>query len=154
MKTIIHVNQHKIKSNAKNNDNQPVLTCKTYKSNVYGHSAEILDDKGTSVASVIYRPNKPLSCGAKVWIETQKNVRVSTDLTSSKVSKREIKKPNTINFEWTDELVKEFARVSQAGSYGDYRGCNKLEQKIERFKEIKLFELHEELSQICDIDEK
>lgn len=154
MKTIIHVNQHKIKSNAKNNDNQPVLTCKTYKSNVYGHSAEILDAEGIPVASVIYRPNKPLSCGAKVWIETQNNVRVSTDLTGKTVSEKKIKKPDTIDFKWTDELVEEFARVSQAGSYGDYDGCVKLEQKLERFKEIKLFELHEELSQICDIDEK
>jgi len=76
MKTLIHVNQHKIKSNYKHNTNEPVLTCKTYKSNTYGHSAEILDDNGNVVARIIYSPNKPLSCGAKVWIETENKVNV------------------------------------------------------------------------------
>ena len=31
MKTIIHVNQHKIKANTKNGTNEPVLTVKTIK---------------------------------------------------------------------------------------------------------------------------
>lgn len=31
MKTIIHINQHIIKSNRKNNVTEPVLTCKSYK---------------------------------------------------------------------------------------------------------------------------
>ena len=31
MKTIIHVNQHVIKANRKNNKDNPVLTVKTYK---------------------------------------------------------------------------------------------------------------------------
>jgi len=69
MKTIIHVNQHVIKSNKKNNVVEPVLTCKTYKSNVYAHEVEI---KGPS--KVVYSPEKPLSCGAHVWIETQEEV--------------------------------------------------------------------------------
>lgn len=71
MKTIIHVNQHKIKSNAKRGRNEPVLTVKTYKSNDYAH--EVLID-GPSV--VKYSPEKPLSCGARVWIETESEVRV------------------------------------------------------------------------------
>ena len=33
MKKRIHVNQFKIKSNAKHNKNEPVLTIKTYKDN-------------------------------------------------------------------------------------------------------------------------
>ena len=69
MKTIIHVNQHKIRSNCKNNTNEAVLTCKTYKSNTYAHEVDI---KGPS--KVIYSPDKPLSCGAKVWIETESEV--------------------------------------------------------------------------------
>lgn len=69
MKTIIHVNQHVIKDNRKNNLNNPVLTVKTYKSNKYAHTVEIL---GSS--RVIYRPHKPLSCGAHVWIETESEV--------------------------------------------------------------------------------
>jgi Icc-related predicted phosphoesterase len=41
MKTIIHVNQHIIKANRKNNTNNPVLTIKTYKENRYAHEVEI-----------------------------------------------------------------------------------------------------------------
>jgi hypothetical protein len=74
MKTIIHVNQHVIKSNAKKGKNEPVLTCKTYKTNDYAHEAIIYGQDGLEAAKVVYRPNKPLSCGAKVWIETQNKI--------------------------------------------------------------------------------
>jgi len=67
----IHVNQHKIKSNKKYNKKDPVLTVKTSKSNTYGHEVVI---HGPS--KVIYNPDKPLSCGAKVWIETEADVDV------------------------------------------------------------------------------
>ena len=77
MKTIIHVNQHVIKSNRKHNKSEPVLTCKTYKSTTYAHTAEILDSFGNVVATVVYRPDKPLSCGAHVWIETTNEVRTT-----------------------------------------------------------------------------
>jgi hypothetical protein len=69
MKTIIHVNQHVVKANAKNGTTDPVLTVKTYKDNKYAHEVEI---KGES--KVVYSPDKPLSCGARVWIETQAEV--------------------------------------------------------------------------------
>ena len=71
MKTIIHVNQHEIKANKKNGNNNPVLIVKTYKSNTYAHGVII---KGSS--KVVYSPFKPLSCGAKVWIETEAEVEV------------------------------------------------------------------------------
>jgi hypothetical protein len=76
MKTIIHVNQHVIKSNTKNNENKPVLTCKTYKNNVYASEILILDNNGIEVAKIIYSKDKPLSCGAKVWIETQNEIKI------------------------------------------------------------------------------
>jgi hypothetical protein len=41
MKTIIHVNQHNIKKNRKDNLNLPVLTVKTYKSNIYTNRVKI-----------------------------------------------------------------------------------------------------------------
>jgi len=69
MKTIIHVNQHIVKSNSKNNVNEPVLTVKTYKNNIYAHEVEIKGD-----SKVVYSPDKPLGCGAHVWIETQNEV--------------------------------------------------------------------------------
>jgi len=69
MKTIIHVNQHIIKSNHKNKERKPVLTVKTYRDNNYVSEVEI---KGNS--KIIYSPDKPLPCGAKVWIETESEV--------------------------------------------------------------------------------
>jgi hypothetical protein len=69
MKTIVHVNQHVIKSNLKSGEVDPVLTVKTYKTNTYAHEVEI-----TGPCKVIYSPDKPLSCGARVWIETQSEV--------------------------------------------------------------------------------
>jgi len=70
VKKRIHVNQHKIKSNRKTGDREPVLTVKTYKDNTYCH--EVLIE---GPCRVIYSPDKPLSCGARVWIETEENVR-------------------------------------------------------------------------------
>jgi len=78
VKTIIHVNQHIIKANRKNQATDAVLTVKTYKSNTYAHEAIIRDDNGVEVARVIYRPDRPLSCGAHVWIETQLEVETIT----------------------------------------------------------------------------
>ncbi len=71
MKTIVHVNQLVIRNNTKTGDRAPVLTVKTYKSNDYGHEVEI-----AGPCRVVYRPDKPLSCGARVWIETNSEVSV------------------------------------------------------------------------------
>jgi hypothetical protein len=76
VKTIIHVNQHNIKKNVKNGTKDPVLTVKTYKSNDYAHQAIIKDKNGEEVARIIYSPEDPLSCGARVWIETQNEVEI------------------------------------------------------------------------------
>lgn len=71
MKTKIHVNQHNIKANSKDGGNRPVLTVKTYKTNTYAHEVNILGP-----SKLVYSPNKPLDCGAKVWIETEAEVEV------------------------------------------------------------------------------
>tara|TARA_R100000908_G_C3723487_1_gene125390 strand:+ start:45 stop:281 length:237 start_codon:yes stop_codon:yes gene_type:complete len=76
MKKKIHVNQHIIKRNAKTGEREPVITCKTYKENKYGHQVIIKDAAGNEVARVIYSPDKPLSCGAKVWVQTECDVEV------------------------------------------------------------------------------
>lgn len=69
MKKKIHVNQHSIKANARG-ANLPVFTVKTYKGNTVGHSVEI---EGKMVMS--FHEN-PLSCGARVWLETEGRVLV------------------------------------------------------------------------------
>jgi len=33
-----------------------------------------MSQDGTEVATVVYSPNKPLPCGARVWIETELEV--------------------------------------------------------------------------------
>ena len=72
LKKRIHVNMHHIRHNKKHGTNKPVITVKTSKSNDYGHAVEILGP-----SKVIYRPEKPLSCGARVWIETNADVNIS-----------------------------------------------------------------------------
>ena len=70
MKTIIHVNQHVVKRNSKTGEREPCLTVKqASKRNTYCHEVEI-----AGPSRVVYSPDKPLSCGAKVWIETESEV--------------------------------------------------------------------------------
>ena len=71
MKTYIHVNQHKIRANKKNNENNPVLTVKQGKKNTYCHEVSI---KGPS--TVVYSGNEKtlLPCGARVAVVTESDV--------------------------------------------------------------------------------
>jgi len=72
-RTIIHVNQHVIKANRKHGTIDPVLTVKGRGGRgkaLYGH--EVAGDG----FKVIYRPERPLSCGAHVWIETERPVAI------------------------------------------------------------------------------
>lgn len=69
MKHIVHVNQHVIKANGKTGARDPVLTVKNYKENRYAHEVTI-----NGPCRIVYSPDKPLSCGAKVWIETESEV--------------------------------------------------------------------------------
>lgn len=70
-KTVIHVNQHRIKANRKHCTNEPVITVKSRSRNQYGRSVTI-----HGPARVVYSPEKPLSCGATCWIETYAEVEV------------------------------------------------------------------------------
>lgn len=69
MRTIIHVNQHKVRKRE-----EKTLTVKTYKSNTYARTVEICGP-----SKVVYSPDKPLSCGARVWIETQSEVVIDPE---------------------------------------------------------------------------
>lgn len=74
MITRIHVNRNRIGSNAKHGTEMPVIAVKKGSSNRYGNQVDILDTNGDVVASIIYSPQNPLSCGAKVWIQTKNPV--------------------------------------------------------------------------------
>ncbi len=69
MKKIIHINQHVIRSNRKTGAREPVITVKTYKSNSYAKEVLI-----NGPCRIVYSPDKPLPCGATVWIETNEDV--------------------------------------------------------------------------------
>ena len=71
-KTRIHVNQHVIRANKKNEENNPCITVKTGSENIYGHEVTI-----NGPSKVVYSPDKPLSCGAKLWIETTAPVTIT-----------------------------------------------------------------------------
>ena len=67
----IHVNMHKVRANKKHGTNEPVITIKEGKSNIYCHEVDILGP-----SKLVYRPDKPLSCGARVWIETNAELKI------------------------------------------------------------------------------
>ena len=73
MKTYIHVNQHKIRSNKKNGLSEDVITVKRGRTNTYCSEVRILGE-----SRVVYGGNdKPiLSCGARVVIETESEVEI------------------------------------------------------------------------------
>ena len=75
-KKYIHVNQHRIRANKKNGTNAPVITIKEGRKNTYCNSVEIL-----GASTIRYGGNdKPiLSCGARVVIETESEVRISNE---------------------------------------------------------------------------
>jgi len=68
----IHINQHVIRANSKNEERKPPITIKTSDANHKGWSVDI-----HGVSSVRYSPDKPLNCGAKVWVETTSAVTLS-----------------------------------------------------------------------------
>jgi hypothetical protein len=70
----IHVNQHTVRSNTKSDKRMPPLSVKTYNSNTLCYEVTILGP-----SKVVYRPDNPLSCGAKVWIETEVEVEMVTE---------------------------------------------------------------------------
>ena len=72
-KTYIHVNQHKIRSNKKNNMNEPVITIKKGKDNTYCHEVKI---KGESFVKYVGNEKALLSCGARVVIETEGEIEI------------------------------------------------------------------------------
>lgn len=73
MKTFIHVNQHRIRSNKKHGLDEPVITIKRGRTNTYCNEVRILGD-----SVVRYGGNDApiLSCGARVVIETEAEVEV------------------------------------------------------------------------------
>jgi len=68
----LHVDKHVIASNLKHGTDLPPLTVQTSKG---PHKARTVKINGPS--EFFYRPEKPLSCGARAWIETHAEVEFS-----------------------------------------------------------------------------
>lgn len=62
---IIHINRNIIQQNAKHGKQDPVVRVEENGVVTYCMEVEI---KGPS--RMVYRPDKPRKCGAKLWIET------------------------------------------------------------------------------------
>ena len=67
----IIVNRHRIKSNKKDDANLPPISVKCVKETLHGHNTRILGP-----STIQYSPEKPLNCGATLWIETKAEVHV------------------------------------------------------------------------------
>ena len=63
------MNKHVIKSNLKHGLNDPPITVKGTNRNDYGHEADIYYD-GKLIGQFKYTPDKPLSCGARLYFQT------------------------------------------------------------------------------------
>jgi hypothetical protein len=69
----IHINQHVIRRNNKVTDGnyEPPITVKQGKSNTYAYGVTV-----HGPCTVVHSPDKPLSCGAKVWLETTADITI------------------------------------------------------------------------------
>jgi hypothetical protein len=71
---IIHINRNIIQQNAKHGRSEPVV--RVEENGVVKYCMEVII-KGPS--HMVYRPNKPRPCGAKLWIETDAEVEMIGD---------------------------------------------------------------------------
>lgn len=65
-KTIVHVNQHIIRANETKGKRNPPLTIRQGRRITRAYEVDLVGP-----VKVVYRPDKPLSCGARVWIECE-----------------------------------------------------------------------------------
>lgn len=83
MKSIIHVNQQVIAWNRKHNLTLPPITVKQGGKTQYCNSVDI-----TGASQLVSRPHKPLSCGARIWIETESPVVLEGVITWKKLKEK------------------------------------------------------------------
>ena len=80
MKTIIHINKNLKQSNDKHGRSNPVCRVEVGDETLYGSRVDILGP-----SSMIYSPDKPRKCGAKLWIETDAEVIIHDKTTYSEM---------------------------------------------------------------------
>jgi hypothetical protein len=75
-KTRIHVNQHHIHSNKAKGTDLPVITIKQGKKNTYCNEVEILGPSRIVYGGAGCETKALLSCGARVVIETESEIKI------------------------------------------------------------------------------
>ena len=73
--SIIHIWKQKLDRDRKENTNSPVIAVRQGSRTKYCHSAVI-----NGPSRIIYQPESPLSCGARLWIEVAANVNVTAEI--------------------------------------------------------------------------
>lgn len=70
-KYLVHVNRHTITRNKRNGTNEPDIAVRRGRSSKaeYANSVDILDANGNVVATIGSHRDRPLPCGATVWLE-------------------------------------------------------------------------------------
>lgn len=69
----IHVDKQVIQKNRKYGTNLPPITVQTSKGPFKTYKARIMGP-----SEFIYSPEKPLNCGARLWIETKAEVKLDS----------------------------------------------------------------------------
>lgn len=80
MKSIIHINKSVIQQNAKRSIPLPV--CRVQQGNVTKYGMEVIIN---GPSRMVYRPDEPLKCGAKLWIETESEIEIIGETTYSEM---------------------------------------------------------------------
>jgi hypothetical protein len=68
----LHVDRHVIARNGKTGEANPPITVQTSAGPLKGMRVAI-----NGPSEFVYRPEKPLSCGARLWIETRAEVDIT-----------------------------------------------------------------------------
>jgi hypothetical protein len=76
--TRIHINRQKLSRNRKYKENNPVLVVDRGKKRQYCHQLEIIGP-----CRLVYQPDRPLACGATLWIEVEPHIDVILDYSSA-----------------------------------------------------------------------
>ena len=81
-KTIIHINKNIIQQNNKRGTKLPVCRVEKNGKTWYGSKVDILGP-----SEMIYSPDKPRRCGAKLWIETDSEIIIHNKTTYKEMRK-------------------------------------------------------------------
>lgn len=74
--TIIHIAKQAIQQNTKYGTNKPPVIVRRKGKSQRCQQAVIRDAQGNEVARIVHSAHEPLSCGARVWIETALEVEL------------------------------------------------------------------------------